>query len=154
MALFGFLFMMMTSGRAHAQGCVTGPTGNGANLAVIGLGGLVIVPPLIADTVIVARHVRHGAFWPIYGIAGGVVGVTLGLAFGIPNAQSPDNVEGQSTTAAAGFALAALGAIDVGLGLWALTVPRAPPSVAIVPVPILDAAARVVPGFAIRIADF
>src|SRR5690242_7299138 len=96
-------------GRAHAQGCVTAPTGNGVNLAVIGLAGVVIVPPLIADTVIVARHVRHGVFWPVYGIAGGaLLGVTLGLAYGLPNAQSPDNVEGQSTTAAAGFTLVAV----------------------------------------------
>jgi hypothetical protein len=80
-------------------------------------------PPLIADTVYVIMQRRPPLIWPILGFVLGAGGVALGLGFALPNASSQETDAG--TKKALGTSLAIEGAVNIGLGIWALTLPRA-----------------------------
>jgi len=83
------------------------------------------LPPLIADAVYIGKGVRPPLVWPILGMVFGAGGVVLGLSFALPNASS----SGSSVLVAFGAGSAALGAINVGLAIWSLFLPR-PQSIA------------------------
>jgi hypothetical protein len=94
-------------------------------LGVEGIGLALFAPPLVVDGVYVARQVRPSASWPIIGFVCGAFGVVLGLAYALPNQSSIDDNAGTKT--ALGWTLVAEGALNVGFGIWALTLPRPPP---------------------------
>jgi hypothetical protein len=100
-------------------------------LGVEGIGLALFAPPLVVDGVYVARQVRPNASWPISGFVCGALGFVLGLAYALPN-QSFDDNAGAKT--ALGWTLVAEGALNIGFGIWTLTLPR-PPSPAQNPPP-------------------
>jgi hypothetical protein len=147
--------------RAHAQGSPTTFPDIGVGVEVFG--AVVFAPPAVIDTIHVAKHERGRTVWPALGIGCGVAGVTLGLAFALPNAGSTDSNAGAKI--GVGWGLAVEGAYNLGLAIWALTLPRevrASPSAmaarrprwAVAPLAARDSAGRRVDGVALAIRAF
>jgi hypothetical protein len=121
-------------------------------------------PPLVADTVYVIMQRRPPLVWPILGFVLGAGGVALGLAFALPNASSQNIDTDKNAKVALGTSLAIEGAANIGLGIWALTLPRARaiagderhlyPSWNVAPWVAKDSAGRFVTGAALTVGHF
>jgi hypothetical protein len=117
------LASLVTCRPAQAQG-VGAPVidGNGLGIAFLVLENALALPPVIANTVIIARGRRPALAWPILGYVFGATQGVFGAAFLFPNLSG----EGDNGLAAVGGVTLGLGVVNVGLATWALLLPRAP----------------------------
>jgi hypothetical protein len=115
---------------------------------VLSLTDFVVVPPLVVDTVFVARH-KHKTGGAIVGLVTGAIGVGLGLAFALPTADH--------TKAVFGFVTAGLGVADLGMALWVLAIPhhhRETAASSWTIGPLIGARGRIVPGATFSLLRF
>src|SRR5262252_5703832 len=99
--------------RVYAQGspATFGDAGPGVEVAA----GVLLVPPLVVNTIHVAEHEHGNTVWPVLGIGAGAAGVAIGLAYALPNAGSQDS--NASLKQGLGWGLVAEGAVNLGIAV-------------------------------------
>src|SRR5262249_21501463 len=114
---------------------------------------VIFAPPLVVNTVHVVKHERGRTVWPALGIGAGAAGVALGVAYALPNASSSGSEAGLRL--GLGWGVTIEGAANLGMGIWALLLPKESSTVAqrwaIVPMLAYDHTGRLARGIALDV---
>ena len=104
------------------------------------------VVPSIVDGVAIGRGYRASIAWPAAGIVTG--GISATICF-LSATTASDSGEVLLTVG-----VGAVGALSVGLGIWALTLPSQDARIGVTPVAMVDARGQLTPGVGLTFAAF